>query len=155
VSDECEVLELYLWDGTEWQALPPVPGVAGSFGVNCSSPNQVAVVGDSILVWYDGFGSFVFTPGDREWTYAGEPGLSPVERTSGAVVLGDQVLVPELDHGALYDLATGTWTRVQLPGWSNSWDMVWTGTEVLKWGLTPCCSADAPLDAWQWRPPEE
>jgi hypothetical protein len=150
----CEGLDLTVWDGSEWQSLPPWPDLGGSVIADCVNPMLVAVVGDTILVWYDRFGSATFSVGDSEWVDAGRPTLYGDGLASGAVVLGDRVLIPESTQAALYDPATSTWTRVLIPGWGTSSGMVWTGTEVLKWGTTQCCLAVPPLDAWRWTPPE-
>ena len=150
----CKGLSLALWEGENWLTLP-APDFRGQALADCVTPRQVVVVGDSILAWYDGFEAVALTAGSSEWVSMGQPSLEGTEGASGAVVLGDRVLIPEYGEAALYDPAAGTWSRVRLPGWGTDWEMIWTGEEVLMWGATQCCpGAGAKVDAWRWRPPQ-
>jgi hypothetical protein len=152
-SGACQGLALALWGGREWRNLP-TPDLGGPTLADCITPRQVAVVEDSILVWYEGFDAFTFKVRDAEWTYVGQPTLLGSDGDFGAVVMGDRVLIPEFGQAALYDPAASTWTRLRLPGWGTDWEMVWTGEEVLMWGVTQCCpESGAPVDAWRWTPP--
>ena len=140
--------------GGNWLTLP-APDFRGQALADCITPRQVVAVGDSILAWYDGFEAVTLTAGSSEWGSMGKPSLKGTEGASGAVVLGDRVLIPEYGEAALYDPAAGTWSRVRLPGWGTDWEMIWTGEEVLMWGVTQYCpGSGAPIDAWRWRPPQ-
>jgi hypothetical protein len=79
--------------------------------------------------------------------------MGGTEGAAGGLDLGGgRILVPQYGEGAVFE--TGGWTRIDLPGWGTEWEMVWTGEEVLMWGVPVCCLDDgATVDAWRWTPP--
>jgi hypothetical protein len=70
-----------------------------------------------------------------------------MEGPTGPVPIGtDHFLVPRWGEAAIFDATTEQWTRVILPGQGTDAEMIWTGEEILAWGILET------FDAWRWTP---
>jgi hypothetical protein len=100
-----------------------------------------------LLAWSDERDpTYRYNAGDLSWDEDEGVPLPNQEFPPGAIAIGGRMFVPGLGKGAIYDPATRIWTEVTSPGFADSTQMVWTGTEVLAW-------VDG-RDAWRWTPPE-
>jgi len=145
-SDRCFGHEYWVWDGEEWEELPHVSLQWSDQLRDCSMANQVAVIGDEILVWADeNYFTKIFR--DDEWVRVERIPGGGGESPPSALVIGDRVLVTD-GRALVYDPAADTWVIEPMPGSVWSARMVWTGTEVLAWDGT------GGRDAWRWTPPE-
>jgi hypothetical protein len=140
-SSNCQSRRTSVWSGTEWTELERI-----TFG-GCSTANQSAVVQGELLAWSDERDpTYRYNAGDLSWDEDEGVPLPNQEFPPGAIAIGGRMFVPGLGKGAIYDPATRIWTEVTSPGFADSTQMVWTGTEVLAW-------VDG-RDAWRWTPPE-
>ncbi|MCI0424635.1 MAG: hypothetical protein L0Z47_02150 [Actinobacteria bacterium] len=118
-------------------------------------PRQTATSGDLLLFWSENFATYVrwVEGGPLNSVIVDSHGMGGTEGAAGGLDFGDgRILIPQYGEGAIFDRSG--WTRVELPGWGTEWDMVWTGEEVLMWGVPLCCIEDgATVDAWKWTPP--
>ena len=83
------------------------------------------------------------------------PPIHGSEGDAGGLIVGNRLMVPERGSAHIYDPVSDDWSTLLLPGIGTEWDMVWTGEEVLMWGVPLCCVENgARVDAWRWTPPD-
>jgi hypothetical protein len=113
----------------------------------CSLGDQVAVVDGELITWSsDADPTYLYDAGDLRWDAYDAVPFPPTERPSGPLVMGDRLLVPQFEQGAIFDVANREWTVIDLPGIGSGDQMVWTGDQIIAWYFG--------LDAWRWTPPE-
>ena len=146
-SGFCDDTSLAIREDGEWWV------IRGSID---ACPRQTQTSGDLLLFWAEtGAATYVrwIHEGPHNFVFVDPHGMGGTEGAAGGVDLGDgRILVPQFGEGAIFD--SSGWTSVELPGLGTEWDMVWTGEEVLMWGVPGCCIEDgATVDAWRWTPP--
>lgn len=144
-GDRCSSRTFWRLKGIEWAQLPET-SLATEEDNDCSTANQVAAVGDQLLIWDDAESlTKIYREGD--WIEVGRIPGGGGESPSSALVAGSQVLVPDWRNVAILDMASLTWEEETYPGSiTTGAEWVWTGSEVLAW-------VDG-RDAWRWTPPE-
>jgi hypothetical protein len=143
-NQNCNSRQTSIWTGTKWAALDTARFMS------CSTANQSAVVGGELILWSDRHDpTYRYSVNFLKWEEDGAIPSSRSDGPSGALVMGDSALVPGFDESAIYRAATRSWTEVELPGFANDNQMVWTGAEVLAWTGNGFFG-----DAWRWTPPE-
>jgi hypothetical protein len=55
-------------------------------------------------------------------------------------------MVPQNGEAAIFDIQNETWAVLDVPGSGDDLSMVWTGEEILAWGIW------GSFDAWRWAP---
>ncbi len=153
-AGSCSGRRIAVHTASGWTELPPLSLDTPS-SADCSYPHQMAWIGDRVVAWEDeGHPTMALDPGG-EWEEIATIPLGGREGPDGPVIMGDRLLVPQWDVGAVFDPGSGRWDQVRLPGYGASADMVWTGSEILMWGGA-CCfgTPSGPLtnDAWRWWP---
>ena len=144
-GDRCDDRSVMRSDGNSWIRLPET-SLATSSDMECSTANQLAVVGERILIWDDAFNLTKVFDG-ATWIEVERIPVFGWESPSSALVAGSQVLVPDGRNVAIFDMDSLTWEEDTLPGpITTGTEWVWTGSEVLAW-------VDG-RDAWRWTPPE-
>jgi hypothetical protein len=146
-SGFCDDTSIAIWEDGEWWVLRE----GAAF---CPRQSQSSV--DVFLFWAESGAATYFRwidGGPLTFVSADPHGMGGTEGAAGGLDLGGgRILVPQYGEGAVFE--TGGWTRIDLPGWGTEWEMVWTGEEVLMWGVPVCCLDDgATVDAWRWTPP--
>lgn len=128
------------WDGSSWAPIP-TPDLDGRFR-DCSPPRHTGVVQDRLMVWNASNGTaLLYDPAGERWVEAHGFPFGVWDLSAGGLDLGDRILVAEGGRAALYGVNVGRWLDLPLPGWGTASETVWTGSQVLMWGMG---------DAWQW-----
>ena len=151
----CDGRAVVVWTPPGWQALDGLD-LGTELLADCSTPRQTAVVDDLVLTWNPDSGRTLLWEhdADLEWLDMARPPLHGSEGAGGALVMDDRILVTESGEGHIYFPIVDAWFSSVLPGQGTEWDMVWTGEEVLMWGVPLCClDRGARVDAWRWTPP--
>jgi hypothetical protein len=134
-------------DGNAWDPLPDFSLETDSYA-DCATANQSASVGNSLVIWEaESHPSAIYSASTNEWRDLSPIPLGGTEGASGPVPMGgDHFLVPRWGEAAIFDATTEEWTRVLLPGQGTDAEMIWTGEEILAWGIWET------FDAWRWTP---
>ena len=147
-DDRCGGKSFAVWEDNDWQQLPVVSLETATFA-DCSLANQVAALEEDLVIWDNSSQpTKAYSAIDEEWRGVAWIPLGGTEGPSGSVLMGDRFLVPQWGEGAVYDATSELWAKVDLPGHGTSYDMVWTGEEIIAWGIS------GTFDAWRWTPPE-
>jgi hypothetical protein len=130
-----------------WDPLPDFNLETDSYA-DCSTANQSAAVGDSLVVWEDDVHpSAIYSASTNDWRELPPIPLGGMEGPAGPVPMGTNAfLVPRWGEAAIFDATSEEWTRVLLPGQGTDAEMIWTGEEILAWGIWET------FDAWRWTP---
>jgi hypothetical protein len=138
---DCLVRRTAIWNGTGWTELETIRNRV------CSLGDQVAVVDGELMTWAsDADPTYLSDAGDLRWDAYDAVPFPATERPSGPLVMGDRLLVPQFEQGAIFDVANREWTVIDLPGIGSGDQMVWTGDQIIAWYFG--------VDAWRWIPPE-
>jgi len=138
---DCLVRRTAIWNGSGWTELETIRNRV------CSLGDQVAVVDGELMTWAsDADPTYLSDAGDLRWDAYDAVPFPATERPSGPLVMGDRLLVPQFDEGAIFDVANREWTVIDLPGIGSGDQMVWTGDQIIAWYFG--------VDAWRWIPPE-
>lgn len=148
VGNRCDGRRVAEWTGEEWRPWPPID-LSTPERRDCALANQAAVVDGRLMLWADAeHPAFAYDPQRGIWEPVQSPPLEADRSPSGAVPMGPgRILIPQFDHAAYFD--GETWTVSALPGWTTDRHVVWTGREVISWGMTFASG----IDAWRWWPP--
>ncbi len=135
----------------EWVAVPDVSLASGDYA-DCSLANQAAAAGNELVIWEEeGHPAMAYSTDTQQWSEVPTIPLGGAEGPSGPVPMdARRFLVPNGDAGAIFDATTETWTAVHFPGRGGDFQIIWTGTEFLSWGLRDLQT----FDAWRWTPPD-
>ena len=153
----CQGRRFHRLIGDGWQSLPEW-SLATEEYADCATANQSAVVGNDLVIWDDWkHPTMAYSPWRNDWRELPPIPLAGTEGASGAVIMGDQhFMVPRWGEGAIFDASRADpigriddWTLIDLPGDGTEAEIIWTGTELLAWGI------QGTFDAWRWSPPEE
>lgn len=147
VGEGCEGRQLWRLSGDEWVGLPEVTLSTPEL-TDCSTANQSASVGRDLVVWEDeSHPSAIYSTSTGEWQDMPPIPLAGTLGASGPVPMGpDHLLVPQWGQGAIFEATSQEWIRVLLPGHGSDAEMIWTGEEILAWGIYET------FDAWRWTP---
>lgn len=151
----CEGRAVVVYTGSGWESLDGFDLGTESYA-DCSTPRQTAVIGKEAIAWNPDSGRTIAWEHDTglEWLDLARSFLHGGEGAAGALRIGDRLLVNEYGRGHVYERSSNTWSSHLLPGHGTEWDMVWTGEEILMWGVPLCCvDSGARVDAWRWTPP--
>jgi hypothetical protein len=143
----CTGKNYWKWMGQTWAPLPDATLATEEFS-DCSMANQTASVSNDLVVWDDDtHPAAIYSTYRDEWRELPPIPLGGTEGASGPVPMGtDHFLVPRWGEAAIFDATTEQWTRVILPGQGTDAEMIWTGEEILAWGIWET------FDAWRWTP---
>ena len=133
--------------GETWAPLPDMT-LATDVDSDCSTANQSASVSNGLVIWEDeSHPSAIYSASTNDWRELPPIPLGGMEGPAGPVPMGaDHFLVPRWGEAAVFDATTEEWTRVLLPGHGTDAEMIWTGEEILAWGIYET------FDAWRWTP---
>jgi hypothetical protein len=133
--------------GETWAPLPDMT-LATEVDSDCSTANQSASVSNGLVIWEDeSHPSAIYSASTNDWRELPPIPLGGMEGPTGPVSMGTgHFLVPRWGQAAIFDATTEEWTRVLLPGQGTDAEMIWTGEEILAWGIWES------FDAWKWTP---
>ena len=146
--DENVCFGKHFWqlNGDRWDPLPDF-SLATDTNADCSAANQSASVGNSLVIWDEqSHPSAVYSPSSKQWREIHPIPLGGLEGPPGPVPMGPDHFLVLMGAAAIFDATTEEWTRVILPGQGTDAEMIWTGEEILAWGLWET------FDAWRWAP---
>jgi len=143
----CFGKHFWQWDGNTWDALSDFSLATNEYS-DCSTANQSASVGNQLVIWEEeSHPSATYSPTSGQWRELPPIPLGGMEGATGPVPMGiDHFLVPRWGDAAIFDATSEEWTRVILPGQGSDAEMIWTGEEILAWGIWES------FDAWRWTP---
>ena len=143
----CEGKSHWERHGDQWAALPDV-SLATSEYADCSLANQAGSASGELVIWdHLGHPTMAYSTSRGGWRELAPIPLDGAEGPSGPLRMGDNhFLVPRWGEAAIFDGEAGEWVHVGLPGQGSDAEMVWTGQEILAWGVWET------FDAWRWRP---
>lgn len=145
-DDGCGPREIAEWNGVRWRLLPPV-SLATEALADCSFANQMAAIPGGLVIWDPGHPTMVYSAEHDTWHEAEPIPLGGTEGPSGAVLIDDRFfMVPQNGQAAFFDIQSETWAVLDVPGSGGDLSMVWTGEEILAWGIFES------FDAWRWTP---
>jgi hypothetical protein len=148
LNSACQGKGFWQFTGKAWQPLPSV-SLATPIVADCSIPAQSAAVSNDLFIWDDlDHPTMGYKPFTNAWRELPPAPLGGSEGAGGGVVMdAERFMVPEWDHGAIFDARTETWTEILLPGVGSDAEIIWTGEELLAWGVFDS------FDAWRFTPP--
>ena len=133
--------------GETWGLLPDMTLATDEYS-DCSTANQTAAVSNDLVIWDDETHPVaIYSTYRNEWRELPPIPLGGMEGATGPVPMGtDHFLVPRWGDAAIFNATTEEWARVILPGQGSDAEMIWTGEEILAWGIWES------FDAWRWTP---